>query len=149
MRYCRIIVKYTVAILLIWSKFWFMVDLGLQSIFVILWKLRVLMRCYWSNKHHHTFIWKSCRPLNYLNYTYSHLDVCCIRFLRSNYSNMDWLQTEMYTRVLVKNKDEKSPILGYTFLHKYLEILNKISPLNPAPIQKFSGIYILIHNVDR
>ena len=41
-------------------------------------------------------------------------------------------------------KYEKAPILRCKFLHQYLEFKNKISSLHPAPIQKFSGIYLFL-----
>ena len=40
---------------------------------------------------------------------------------------------------------KKVPILWHMFIHQYLDFL--ISPLYPAPIQKFSGLFFLFPNV--
>ena len=57
---------------------------------------------------------------------------------------LDFLHTTLYTRVIVnfKKRMKKATILRCIFLHQYLDFL--ISPLHPAPFEKFSGIFYFI-----
>ena len=74
------------------------------------------------------------------------MSYCRLTPLRGDISQHIWLVPDRTVQKFTSkcNKmDEKAPIFLCTFLHQYLVFL--YIPLHPAPIQKFSGLYIFFN----